>query len=122
MTASSKLKTSEAYNDINPICQESIFSRNLPESSCFSVMVSTRKFVCSFSFFCHKTRGGSKGGRGGRAPSPQKFQPCFFAAWHACSARLTFDQRTVYVLSTARVSRSVSSQVHAVCVTVGRSI
>ena len=28
---------------------------------------------------------------------------------HACSARLTFDQRTVYVLSTARVSRSVSS-------------
>ena len=29
---------------------------------------------------------------------------------HACSARLTFDQRTVYVLSTARVSRSVSSE------------
>ena len=80
----------------------------------------------------HHTRGGSKGGRGGRAPSPQKFQPCFFllhgqkfqpcffAAWHACSARLTFDQRTVYVLSTARVSRSVSSQVHAICVTAGR--
>ena len=72
------------------------------------------------------------GGRGGHAPSPQKFrpcffllhgqkfQPCFFAAWHACSARLTFDQRTVYVLSTARVSRSVSSQVHAICMTAGR--
>ena len=29
---------------------------------------------------------GEGGGRGGRAPSPQKFQPCFFAAWHAVHA------------------------------------
>ena len=51
--------------------------------------------------------GGSKGvGRGGRAPSPQKFQPCFLCCME-CGARLTFDQRTVYVLSTARVTRSV---------------
>ena len=63
--------------------------------------ISLRKFLQQLPLCaCHATnvmgtRGGSKGGRGGRAPSPQKFQPCFFAAWHACSARLTFDQRTV---------------------------
>ena len=61
------------------------------------------------------------GGRGGRAPSPQKFQPCFFCCM-ACTARFAFDQRTVYVLSTALVTRSVSSQAHPVCVTAGRSI
>ena len=85
--------------------------------------------VLTDKFYMELQRRIQGGGRGGRAPSPQKFQPCFFAAWHACSARLTFDQRTVYVLSAARVSRSaerapcqVKCTRYAVCVTAGRSI
>ena len=72
-------------------------------------------------------RGGSKGGARWARALPSKVSTLFFCCisacmvksfnlvfvlhgMHACSARLTFDQRTVYVLSTARVSRSVSSE------------
>ena len=58
-------------------------------------------------------RGG--GGAVGARPPLKSVNLFFFAAWHAVtSARSSFDQRTAYVLSTARVMRSVSSQSHAV--------
>ena len=60
---------------------------------------------------------GGGGARWARA-LPSKVSTLFFCCM-AFSARFTFDQRTVYVLSTARVTRSVSSQAHAVCVTAG---
>ena len=44
-------------------------------------------FFLAFECDCHYSEADPRGGGGGgRAPSPQKFQPCFFAAWHAVHA------------------------------------